>query len=233
MATIGYPRRTAIGRGLLEFEAPGLGRVIPASCTQLTPHEPLSEPLLPSVATGLPGAAERCLDRYGGLVWSLARKYFAEPADAEDAVQEAFVSLWRSAGRFDPEVASETTFVAMIARRRIIDLVRRSRSASPSTEPTGEAIDPAAIADAPSTPGLEILEEVERIRNRMQSLREEERRVLDLAVCQGLSQSRVAEVTGWPLGTVKSHARRGMARLREMLGVTPSAQPAGRKEAAR
>ena len=192
----------------------------------------MSKPLLPSVATGEPGAAERCLDRYGGLVWSLARKYFSVPADAEDAVQEAFVSLWKSADRFDPEVASETTFVAMIARRRIIDLVRRSRTAAPLSDSAGEAIDTAAIADEPATPGVEIIEEVERVRDRMQSLREEERRVLDLAVCQGLSQSRVAEVTGWPLGTVKSHARRGMARLRELLGVETTTPVASGQAAA-
>ena len=57
----------------------------------------------------------------GGLVWSLARKFLRSHADAEDAVQEIFVDVWRSAARFDPAIASETTFVAMIARRRLID----------------------------------------------------------------------------------------------------------------
>lgn len=233
MTAIGYCRTDRADWGPRLSEAPGSPIVSSFDRTE-NPRlaQALSDPLLPSVAAGEPGAAERCLDRYGGLVWSLARKYFAERSDAEDAVQEAFVSLWKNAGRFNPDIASETTFVAMIARRRIIDLVRRTRAAGPKNEPSGESIDPAEVADVTTTPGVELVEEVQRIRAQMRSLREEEQRVIDLAVCQGFSQSQIAEVTGWPLGTVKSHARRGMARLRDLLGVQPPT-PDSRKEAAR
>ncbi|MEO0529341.1 MAG: sigma-70 family RNA polymerase sigma factor [Planctomycetota bacterium] len=195
---------------------------------------------MPQVAAGTDGAAEACLDRYGGLVWSLARKYFARRSDAEDAVQEAFVSVWENAGRFDAGVASETTYVAMIARRRMIDLVRRAGAArrsmnsddaggldAPSPVERVAAAEPTAIqADGVALRGFEVSEEAERVRNHLAQLSEDQQRVLNLALCEGQSQSQIAEATGWPLGTVKSHARRGMKRLRELLadndsGTTP------------
>lgn len=189
----------------------------------------MSEAILPSVAAQDPRAVERCLDRYGGLVWSLARRYFARRDDAEDAVQEAFLSLWENASKFDAAVASESTFVAMIARRRIIDLVRRStagrRSAEPAPDgttatPVEEVADrerPPVEHDGVALRGFEVAEEAERVRVQMERLSEEQQRVLTLAICEGQSQSQIAEQTGWPLGTVKSHARRGMQRLRELL----------------
>jgi len=198
------------------------------------------EAVLPSVAAGEAGAVERCLDRYGGLVWSLARRYFARRSDAEDAVQEAFVSLWENAPRFDGAVASETTFVAMIARRRMIDLVRKAgaarrsvgsdRASGAEAPPPVEqlaAAEPTAIeAGGVSLSGFEIAEEAARVRVHMGRLSEEQQRVLRLALVEGQSQSQIAELTGWPLGTVKSHARRGMKRLRDLLDQpTPTAPP--------
>src|SRR6478672_262781 len=92
--------------------------------------------LLPQVAQGNPVAIRACLDRYGGLVWGIARRFFGANADAEDAVQEAFLDLWRSAGRYDPKVSSEPVFVALIARRRFIDRRRRTQRRL-DTEPLG------------------------------------------------------------------------------------------------
>ena len=77
------------------------------------------------VAGGDAGAVRECLDAYGGLVWSLARRLSPGEAEAEDAVQEIFIELWSKAGRYDEGRASETTFVAMIARRRLIDRWRQ------------------------------------------------------------------------------------------------------------
>ena len=86
------------------------------------------------MAAGDPLAVQECLDAYGGLVWSLARRMFQSRDDAEDAVQEIFVDIWRNADRFDPAQASETTFIAMIARRRLIDRLRYSnRRLSPES----------------------------------------------------------------------------------------------------
>ena len=81
--------------------------------------------ILERVAAGDPAAPNECIARFSGLVWSLARRLCSSPSDAADAVQEIFIDLWKSAPRFDSSIASETTFVAMIARRRLIDRGRR------------------------------------------------------------------------------------------------------------
>lgn len=208
---------------------------------QRQPSPVLSVAVLPSVARGEPQAVEACLDRYGGLVWSLARKYFARRSDAEDAVQEAFLALWENAARFDPAVAGETTFVAMIARRRMIDLVRKAGAARrriESDDSRGAASPPPVEELAATEPnsveaggvalrGFEVAEEAARVRVQLARLSEDQQRVLELALVEGQSQSRIAELTGWPLGTVKSHARRGMKRLRGLLSEpTPSTQEA-------
>lgn len=154
-----------------------------------------------------------CIDRYGGLVWSLARRFAAGDADAEDAVQEIFVNIWRSADRFDPGVASETTFVAMIARRRLIDRAR-SRGRQPASEVMTEAT-PVPMG-AVSNP-VEVSDEAQRAGRALERLTLDQQKVLRLSVYQGLSHEQIAQATGLPLGTVKTHIRRGLIRVREML----------------
>ncbi|MEM6331467.1 MAG: sigma-70 family RNA polymerase sigma factor, partial [Planctomycetota bacterium] len=174
------------------------------------------QPLLPRIAAGDKHAVAECIDRYGGLVWSLAKRYCGAGADAEDAVQEVFLAVWKNAGRYDAAIASEATFVTMICRRRLIDMLRRRRS--PGSGPNAEDVEHVA-APAP-TPGLELTEEVARVRGFMRQLSQEQQRVLNLGICEGLSQTDIASVTGWPLGTVKSHARRGMQRLRRLVSAS-------------
>ena len=174
-----------------------------------------AEVLLERVAAGDSAAVSEFLDRYRGLIWSLARKHLSNHADAEDAVQEIFIEIWRNAGRFDPKVASEPTFISMIARRRLIDRHRR-RSREPDTAPLFEELPVAAPREEDPT---EIKEEVERVWEHMKQLRPEERRVLELQSYHGMSQAKIAEVTDLPLGTVKTHSRRGLMRLRALLDV--------------
>ncbi len=173
----------------------------------------MSDSLLSRVASGDTAAVRECFDRYGGLVWSLARRFTDNAAEAEDAVQEIFIDLWKSAARFDENVAAEPTFVSMIARRRLIDR-RRKQQRRPDTEPLPER----APEDAPSTVArAEIADEASRARDAMNQLRPEQRNVLELAVVQGLTHAEIAEKTDMPLGTVKTHARRGLIRVRELL----------------
>lgn len=171
-------------------------------------------PLLSRIAEGDSLAIDECLDRYGGLVWSLARRLSPSLADAEDAVQEIFVDLWRNAGRFREELAEETTFVAMIARRRLIDRLRKTRR-----EPESQPIDRSALdfAAPPQTDPAELSEEAARAAACLQGLKSDERRILELSIYHGLPQTRIAEQTGLPLGTVKTHARRGLTQLRDCM----------------
>lgn len=175
--------------------------------------------LLTRIAGGEQAAVPECISRYGGLIWTLARRRLPSREDAEDVVQEVFVDLWRSADRFDPQVAEEITFVAMIARRRIIDRVRR-RAGLPDTSSIDESgaadvFDPSA--DVPVGRRLELGEEARIADEHFDRLQPDEQRVLRLSIYDSLSHAAIAAHTGLPLGTVKSHIRRGLESLRRAL----------------
>jgi len=174
----------------------------------------MADSLLTEIARGDSAAVEAFLNRYSGAVWSVARRFCASAEDAEDATQDIFVEVWRSAERFDAAAGSEMTFLMTIARRRLIDRARRQgrRPAASLLE------DPSTIA-APADDASEIDDEVRRAKQAMTQLRPEQQQVLDLALGQGRTHQEIAIAIGIPLGTVKSHARRGLLRLREMLGV--------------
>jgi RNA polymerase sigma-70 factor (ECF subfamily) len=173
--------------------------------------------LLHRVASRDPAAIREALDQFGGLVWSLARRMSPSASDAEDAVQEIFVDLWQSAARYDASLATEAGFVAMIARRRLIDRIRRRQRRS-DTEPLPEVLEEAPTS---ARPRQEACAEAGLAAKAMQQLRPEQRRALVLA-CQGLSHEEIAATTGMPLGTVKTHVRRGLSRVREVLVGSPS-----------
>jgi RNA polymerase sigma-70 factor (ECF subfamily) len=167
------------------------------------------------VTSGDPAAVRECIARYGGLIWSLARRFSPSPTDAEDAVQEIFLDVWRSADRFDPTASSEVAFVAMIARRRLIDR-RRQRRRRPDTEPLPEG--PSTHA-GPEYAQMELCGEAVIAGKALAQLRPEQREVLILSAYHGLSHEEIAAATGMPLGTVKAHARRGLLRVRELLSM--------------
>lgn len=168
--------------------------------------------ILSNIADGVPGAVEECLAVYGGLVWSLARKMSPTFDDAEEAVQEIFLDVWRHAGRFDSRASSETTFVAMIARRRLVDRHRRRRSrVQPEPLPASLPVVPDGGTFRPDH-----CEDVELVATLLEKLRPEERRVLELAIGHGRTHTEISTLLGVPVGTVKSLARRGLIRLRTL-----------------
>lgn len=144
---------------------------------------PRDQPLLPRVAAGDGAALGAVVERYRGLVWSLARRLGVRPADADDAVQEVVMDLWKSAGRFDPAIASEKTFVATIARRRLIDRQRRAGRRPEDAElPAAEVL--ASDADRRIEAGVE----ASLAGRAIARLRPEERRAVLLNVYHGWSQ---------------------------------------------
>jgi len=178
-------------------------------------------PVLPKVALGEPAAVADCLNRYGNLVWSLARRSCPDTQAAEDAVQDIFLKLWTVADRFDPAIASESTFVAMIARRRLIDLSRKK-----SWRTTGAVeLDSFSNQEMDAASRSEINDEAAKAQQLLNQLPDDQQRVIRLSVYDGLSHSRIAEATGLSLGTVKTHLRRGMMKLRTAL--FPQADDAG------
>jgi len=175
----------------------------------------LAQAILQRIAAGDRTAVQDCLDKYGGLVWSIARKMLRSNEDAEDAVQEIFIDIWKNAERYDDAQSSETTFVAMIARRRLIDRIRsmnRRISADSIEDVTTELFNR-------SDENMQLCVEAKEAAAAMKNLRPEQRQVLYLSIVQGLSHQEIADATGMPLGTVKTHARRGILQAREALGL--------------
>lgn len=179
---------------------------------------PQRDPILHRVAEGDQAAVRLLLDRYGGLVYTLARRFSYDQAEIEDAVQDIFVALWKSAARFNEQMGSEETFVAMVARRRLID---RRRRAQRRIQPVPDA-DVTLTQGRPEPARPEINEQAQRAMEVLGTLREEQQRVLRLAILQGVSHDQIAKITGMPLGTVKTHVRRGLIALREAVSATPA-----------
>jgi RNA polymerase sigma-70 factor (ECF subfamily) len=201
-----------LGRALQSFGGTGACAAERPSLSTTT-HE---SSVLQRIAAGDPAAVQDCLDRYGGLVWSLARRLCPTRADAEDAVQEVFVAVWRNADRFDPSLGSEPTFVAMIARRRLIDRVRRA-GRRPGESALGEHhAGSEGLDDRP-----DLSEQAARAREALRGLSDDQQRVIQLAIFHGLSHEKISAATGMPLGTVKTHIRRGLIKVRQILGADP------------
>ena len=196
------------------------GSGAPPTVLQRRPKKSMTakkEPVLPRVAAGDPAAFQECVDRYKSLIWWLARKWVG--ADADDAVQEIFLNIWRNAGRYDSSKAAESTYVAMIARRRLIDLTRK-RGRRPDHEPIEDKI--GLVGQLPES--VEAVAEValaERVIADQHS--DNELEVLTLSIHEGMSHSEIASTLDMPLGTVKTHIRRSLAKIRERLAASDAA----------
>ena len=173
----------------------------------------VEENVLPRIAKGESSAVADCLNRYGGLVWSLARRFSPDEQAAEDAVQDVFVQLWKNADRFNAEIASEKTFVAMITRRRLIDISRR-KSWPSSSQFDFETI---GSKEKSGSEQAELVDEAAKAAELLSGLPDDQQKVIRLSIYDGLSHSSIAEVTGISLGTVKTHIRRGLMKLRSAL----------------
>jgi RNA polymerase sigma factor (sigma-70 family) len=157
--------------------------------------------------------------RFGRLAYGLALRILRDDALAQDAVQEAFLGVWRAAGRFTAERAKPSTWLLTLVHRRAVDLVRREERRrtdplEPEAEPAGaETADEAELATRRQT-----------IREALRQLPPEQREAIELAYYGGYTQSELAERLGQPLGTIKSRMFTGLARLRDELGEDARAQ---------
>jgi RNA polymerase sigma-70 factor (ECF subfamily) len=152
-------------------------------------------------------------DRYGRPAYGLALRILRDQALAEDAVQEAFLSVWRTAARFVPERGSAGTWILTLVHRRAVDIVRREErrradSLEQAPEPGGGGADEEAW--------LRLRRE--RVQEALRQLPDHQREALELAYYGGFTQSELAERLGQPLGTIKSRMFAGLARMRELLG---------------
>jgi RNA polymerase sigma-70 factor, ECF subfamily len=151
-------------------------------------------------------------DRYGRVAYGLALRIVRDRSLAEDAVQEGFLAVWRSAGAFLAEQGKPSTWILTLVHRRAVDLVRREerRRADPlddTEQPTGEATDEEAWLRA----------QRQVVQEALRKLPPDQREAIELAYYGGFTQSELAERLGLPLGTIKSRMFTGLKRLRELL----------------
>ena len=173
-----------------------------------------SDSILQRVSQGDKSAVQDCITTYGPMIWSLSKR-LCGVQDAEDATQDIFIEIWQHAGKFDPDRASESTFVTMIARRRLIDRLRR--------RPTDRAIEAGSVEieelvlEPELADRLEVAEEAQKATRCLNKLNEMQRKVILLSIHHGLSHSNIAKQLGSPLGTIKSYARRALIQLRDCM----------------
>jgi RNA polymerase sigma-70 factor (ECF subfamily) len=177
--------------------------------------------LMRRVAANDEAAVSELYDRFGSLVYRMAFQAMPTRAEAEDAVQEVFVRLWRTAGRYDPKRAALVTWVMLISRRHLVDKLRRTRArvkASSLDESQAGAfgVDVAGISDP------ERQEQFAALMKKIETLPELQRTVVVRAYLGGQTLRQIGEELGTPLGTVKSALSRALVRLRERVNEEPS-----------
>jgi RNA polymerase sigma-70 factor (ECF subfamily) len=167
------------------------------------------------VARGDEDALAELYDRVSRIAYGLALRVLRDERYAEDAVQEAFLQVWRRAATFRADRAKASTWILTLVHRRAVDLVRREERRQTDTL-TEEAT--ADVASTESTDEAAWLRfERERVQAALRELPDGQREALELAYYGGFSQSELAERLGVPLGTIKSRMFAGLTRLREIL----------------
>ncbi len=169
--------------------------------------------LMHRVAAGDEAAVVELYERFSSLVFKVARQLLPTRPEAEDAVQEIFVRLWQTADRYDPRRAKLVTWVMLIARRHLIDRIRRN--AVRRTTTTYQAEPGTAKTDRGPDYSPQEVERNSRLLQQLAGLPELQRVVIERAYLYGFTLREVSEQLEAPLGTVKSALSRGLARLRE------------------
>lgn len=177
--------------------------------------------LMRRVASNEEQAIGELYDRFGSLVYRMAYQAMPTRADAEDAVQEVFVRLWRTAARYDPKRAALVTWVMLISRRHLVDKLRRTQ-----TRVKAASLESGAGAAVPDRPiNLSRLERDEKFKallKRIAALPELQRNVVTRAYLGGQTLRQIGEELNTPIGTIKSALSRALVRLRERVSEEPA-----------
>jgi RNA polymerase sigma factor (sigma-70 family) len=169
------------------------------------------EALVALVARADEDALSELYERFGRVAYGLALRILRDPGLAEDAVQDGFLTVWRSASRFVAERAKASTWILTLVHRRAVDIVRREqpRRTEPLAAPQQTAVDTEEQA------WLRL--QRTRVQEALRALPDKQREAIELAYYGGFTQSELANRLGEPLGTIKSRMFSGLARLREIL----------------
>ncbi|MYW63092.1 sigma-70 family RNA polymerase sigma factor [Streptomyces sp. SID8379] len=184
-----------------------------------TPWAPVEESLADEqLAAGLRDGQEAALEaayrRWSALVHTLAYRSLGDAREAEDVSQQVFLAAWRGRNGFDPVRGTLAGWLVGITRRKVADALSGRTRRAELVAASGAALSVTGVVSRDMA--NHVLDRVV-VQHELTRLPAPQRRVLELALYDDLTQPQIAERTGWPLGTVKSHVRRGMNRLREQL----------------
>jgi len=188
-----------------------------ASSSEGAPGAPALGELLRLSSRGDQGAFAALYDATSRRAYGLALRVVRDPAQAEEVTQEAYLDIWRTASRFDPDRGSALSWVLTIVHRKAVDRVRSAEAASRRDVTYHQENQP--VEHDSTAEAAEASLEARRVRGALQNLTEVQREALELAYFGGYSHTEVATMLDLPLGTAKTRIRDGLIRLRDAMGV--------------
>lgn len=189
----------------------------------LTPQQQRDREMLAQIVTGDQYAFGQLYDRLSGPLYSLALRLLGDSGEAQDALQEVFVQIWRRAASYDPEQSSVFSWAVLMTRSRVIDRLRRRDRrlrvivASADDDQSNVASTASQEESAADTAGRN--EEAMRARSSLRRLPAEQRQAIELAFFNDLTHQEIATQLGQPLGTIKARIRRGLLKLKEQTAI--------------
>lgn len=171
---------------------------------------PSDHSLVTALRSGDQGAMAALYDRYSSIVYSVALRVLQDTGAAEDVLQNIFMQLWRNPGAFDSSRGNMAAWLAVIARHRAIDALRRRRPESDIADVV-VSVEPDLASDTDRSRAMD------KVRGALQSMPTPQRSALEMAYFEGLTHTEIAEKTGEPLGTIKTRIRTGLLSLRKVL----------------
>jgi RNA polymerase sigma-70 factor (ECF subfamily) len=164
--------------------------------------------LLERVKANDQGAMAEFCSRYGSLVYSIALRVLKDTGQAEDLMQEIFLQVWRNPGAYEQGRGSLGAWLAVVARNRAVDLLRRRKP----NDPMDEVV---LVSNVNLASEVERTRMMEKVRLAMQGLPSEQQKSVELAFFEGMTHAEIAAKTGDPLGTVKTRIRTALMSLRK------------------
>jgi RNA polymerase sigma-70 factor, ECF subfamily len=166
--------------------------------------------LATAIRSGDQGAMAALYDRYSSIVYAVALRVLQDTGGAEDVLQDIFMQLWRNPGAFDANRGNMAAWLAVIARHRAIDALRRRRPEN-DIEDIVVSVEPDLASEADRSRVME------KVRGALGEMAPPQRSALEMAYFEGLTHAEIADRTGEPLGTIKTRIRTGLMSLRKIL----------------
>jgi RNA polymerase sigma-70 factor (ECF subfamily) len=180
---------------------------VPSAASNATPSDLA---LVTAIRSADQSAMAALYDRYSSIVYSVALRVLQDTGAAEDVLQDIFMQLWRNPGAFDASRGNMAAWLAVIARHRAIDALRRRRPES-DIEEVIVSVEPDLASDTDRSRAMD------KVRGLLETMPQSQRSALEMAYFEGLTHVEIAEKTGEPLGTIKTRIRAGLLSLRKVL----------------